>query len=487
MMNFYFSHKYFDYEAANLFRIFYPYTKFTVVSEYSDEVNFSIIDKETQAEITLDINQNCISEKIDFEADLTEKDKEYIITSRVYNLLSEVSGYTPKWGMLTGIHPVKLFSNYVENYSLDYAEKHFLNNFFVSQEKVDICKEMHLLQAPYVKKVAKEFSLYVSIPFCPSRCSYCSFVSQSVEKSKNLIRPYLDLLVKELEHTAKKVKEKQLILKTIYIGGGTPTTLNAEELEILISTIKNSFDLSKCTEFTVEAGRCDTINADKLNVIKKLGIDRISINPQSLNDEVLVKIGRKHSAQDVIDTYEISKNIGITDINMDLIAGLDGDDYESFCKTIDEVIELNPSNVTVHALALKRSATIFNEENIEAYHGRNDEVINMIDYSIKKLMEADYVPYYLYRQNRMAGNAENIGWAKKGSICVYNIFSMDESHTVIACGAGGVSKIVDPNSNRLERVFNFKYAYEYINRFDEIIARKDEVVNLYEQFCERIH
>ncbi|MFI3324582.1 MAG: coproporphyrinogen dehydrogenase HemZ [Clostridia bacterium] len=485
-MIFYINQQYLNYEIGNLFRIFYPYTELTITNETTVNADLSVVSNEEKAEIFV----KSTGEKfvLDLTNCQTKNEKEYIVTSNIYKIFEKNTSYSPKWGMLTGIHPVKLFSEYEKKSNLQNAKETFKNKFFVSNEKINLSEEILDIQRPYLKKDGeKVYSIYISIPFCPSRCSYCSFVSQSVEKSKKLIEPYFNLLLEEVKHTSSIVSKLNLTLKSVYIGGGTPTTLSANQIRVLIDTVKENFDMSSCTEFTVEAGRPDTIDKEKLESIKNANIDRISINPQSLQDNVLEMVGRKHSSKDIIDTYYLAREIGIKNINMDLIAGLKGDTLESFKDTLDKIIYLNPENITIHSLALKRSANIFTQEDTQSYHSKSDSVTQMVDYSIEKLKENAYIPYYLYRQSRMAGNAENTGWAKKDSICAYNIYTMDESHTVIACGAGGVSKIVDPYSNRLERIFNFKYAYEYINRFDEIIKRKDEVISLYEQFCKRLY
>ena len=331
-----------------------------------------------------------------------------------------------------------------------------------------------------------DFSLYVSIPFCPTRCAYCSFVSQDMEHAKKLMDPYFQLLLEEIEKVAQVTKDLGLSLVSVYIGGGTPTTLSARQLSALCGKIRQVFDFSRCGEFTVEAGRPDTITQEKLLALREAGISRISINPQSLSDQVLRNIGRRHTAQDVVEAFRLAQRLGFSNINADLIVGLPGDDLTSFQRTLDGVIQLGASNVTVHSLAIKRSARLNSPGGDLSAHSNAQEAAAMVDYSIQRLTQEGFEPYYLYRQTRMAGNLENTGWAKPGSICRYNIYTMDESNTVIACGAGGVSKVKDPYSGRLERIFNFKLPLEYINRFPEILQRKDGVTALYEQFRQRL-
>lgn len=412
---------------------------------------------------------------------------EYRMTDLLYRAFSELTGYTPAWGMLTGIHPVKLLRQYTEQLGEEAGLAKFCGRCHVTPQKAKLARRVLHAQAAAVSALCEnDFCLYVGIPFCPTRCSYCSFVSQDMEHAKKLIEPYFELLLTEIERTAQITKELGLRLRTVYIGGGTPTTLGPLQLSRLCETIKAVFDFSYCREFTVEAGRPDTIDREKLLALKAAGVGRISINPQSLSDTVLQNIGRKHTAQDVLDAFALAKEAGFQEINADLIVGLPGDDLAGFQKTLDGVIDLGAANVTVHSLALKRSARLVSEGGDLSLHSRGAETAAMVEYSIKRLTEEGYEPYYLYRQTRMAGNLENTGWAKPGTICRYNIYTMDESCSVIACGAGGVSKLKDPYSERLERIFNFKTAHEYIGRHREILERKEGVRVLYEQFRQRI-
>ena len=484
------SDDFFHYEAGNLVRLFFPYDDLKVVVMGEEEVTSD--DDKITAVIDGD-DYVCTVEKdgksLTKKRTLTDhSDEEYNITSTIFLAFSEFCGYMPKWGMLTGIHPVKLFTGYKDKLGEEEAVKLFENRFLVSEEKTEFLRRISRVQSPIVENIDEnDFSLYISIPFCPTRCAYCSFVSQSIEKQKKLIEPYVEKLLEEIEYVAKVTKETGLRMISAYMGGGTPTTLNADQLRRVIEKVYSCFDMSACTEFTVEAGRPDTIDREKLETLRDLNITRISINPQTLQDNVLENIGRKHTAQDVIDAYHLAREVGMDNINMDLIAGLQGDTIESFKDTLEKVLALDPENVTVHSLALKRSAKIFHEEETKYYHNQGNVADEMIDYSVKRLTEEGYEPYYLYRQSRMIGNLENTGWAKKGTACAYNVYTMDESQTVVACGAGGVSKIKDPYSDRLERIFNFKYSYDYLDRFDEIISRKDGVKEFYEQFRQRIH
>ncbi len=492
----YISHHFFHYEAGNLCRMFFPYASLKQVENLDEFVDDDInvkaeiedLGESLECKVYFKSFKKEITESLIIQNTSDEKVLEHNICKCLFKAFSKATENTPKWGMLTGIHPVKFFYQTIQSLGKAEAERIFREEYFVSEEKLELSNIIiNTQQEALDKNGENDFSLYVSIPFCPSRCNYCSFVSQSIEKTKKLIPPYLKLLLKELEETAKIAKELGLRLLTVYIGGGTPTTLEADELKLLIDFIKNNFNMSNCFEFTVEAGRPDTITKEKLEVLESEDVLRISINPQSMNDRVLETIGRHHSAKLVSEMYKLARETGIKQINMDLIAGLEGDSFETFKESIDEIIELNPDNITVHSLALKRSADIFKDEKRLEYHSRIEEITKMVDYSVETLMKNGYLPYYLYKQSRSAANMENTGFAKANTQCAYNIYTMDESQTVIACGAGAVSKIKDPYSNRLERIFNFKYSYEYIDRFDEILNRKKEVIYHYEQFRKRVH
>ena len=405
----------------------------------------------------------------------------------LFQVLTDFTGYQPAWGILTGVHPIKLFRSVAGASSPEEAVRYFTDHLLTSRQKAELARRTAAVQEPFVRKSGENsFSLYASVPFCPTRCSYCSFVSQTVERSARLIPAYVDKLCQELAYTAQVVDRVGLQLDSVYIGGGTPTTFSAEQLARTIQAIRSNFDLSACTEFTVEAGRPDTITAEKLQALKENGVTRISINPQSLNNEVLRRIGRAHSAEQTLDAFALARSLGFDNINMDLIAGLPGDTPRTFQETLDAVLALQPENITVHALALKHSARMMQQDDIEQFHRVGVSAAAMVDYAGEALTAAGFDPYYLYRQSRMVGNLENTGWTRPGYACVYNIYTMDETQTVVACGAGGVTKVRSPYSERLERIFNFKYSYEYVSRFQELLARKDGIEKLYEQFRQQL-
>ncbi len=480
----------FQYECENLCRLFFPYSPVQVVPEGQPETGGpwaeAVIERakgKYKYKVAVSNGQQTVS-----RAESRESLEEYGLTSLLYAAFVELTGYAPAWGMLTGIHPVKLLRQYCTELGETAGLEKFQDRGHVSAAKAQLALRVLHAQNPAVEALSEnDFSLYVSIPFCPSRCSYCSFVSQSVEQAKKLIEPYFELLLAELEKTAQVTKELGLSLCAVYIGGGTPTTLSPSQLSRLCGKIHENFDFSRCTEFTVEAGRPDTIDREKLSALLDSGVTRISINPQSLSDQVLENIGRRHTAQDVLEAFALAQETGFREINADLIVGLPGDSLPGFQKTLDTILSLGASNVTVHSLALKRSARLVSEGGDLSLHSRGEEAAAMVEYSIERLTREGYEPYYLYRQTRMAGNLENTGWAKPGTVCRYNVYTMDESSSVIACGAGGVTKLKDPYSSRLERIFNFKYPYEYISRNQEILQRKEGVTKLYEQFRQRLH
>lgn len=397
----------------------------------------------------------------------------------MYRLLEECTNHKQPWGILTGVRPIKLMRRLKNAEGIEQAKRYFQKSLLVSEEKTNLSVITEQNEQKILSLSRPDsFSLYVSIPFCPSRCSYCSFVSQSIEKAQKLIEPYVNLLCEEIRHTAQIAKDCHLRLETVYIGGGTPTTLNPVQLKQLIEAIQSSFDLSTCREFTIEAGRPDTIDADKLNVMYEHGIDRISINPQTLNNAVLQVIGRHHTAEQTLEAYALAEKIGFRHINMDLIAGLPTDTYESFADTLNRICTLSPASITVHTLAKKRSSGLSMQgEAVDT----GSVAADMLRLCEQKLTAEGYHPYYLYRQSRMAGNLENVGWAKEGFDGLYNVYVMDETHTILGCGAGAVTKLKNPYNETLTRIFNYKYPYEYINGFDEMLKRKAQVKTFYDE------
>lgn len=478
----------FKYEIENLCRVFFQNEKLVVTEDLSTQGNSENYvyteQKLVDGNIIMSVEINIDGNKVTKEQEVPHEEEsecERILAVILFEVLSEITGVRPPWGILTGVRPIKLMRRLVNSDGEEKATKYFKDSLLVSDKKTKFSlATMRAEQKILDLSENKSYSLYVSIPFCPTRCSYCSFVSQSVEKSAKLIPQYVDLLCKELEYTAQIAKNLGLKLETVYIGGGTPTTLSAEQLSQLIEAINNNFDMSSCREFTVEAGRPDTITPEKLRAIKNGGVTRISINPQTLNDDILSLIGRKHSSRQTIDAFNLARECGFDNINMDLIAGLPSESYESFVDTLTRINELGPESITIHTLAMKRSSGLTAQgKNFFAEDSKRTS--DMLDFATELLYKNKYEPYYLYRQSRMVGNLENVGWAKKGYEGLYNVYIMDETHSILACGAGAVTKLKSPNSDYIERIFNFKFPYEYIAQFEEMIERKKQVSLFYDE------
>lgn len=479
-MNLYVKNHNFHFELENLTRLFFPNEKITVIRDFS-EPQPPYIYTEVSDKITISVNIGSFNKSETAVRKLTDDDNELVSAQLLYKLLCDFTGLTQPWGILTGVRPVKLLRKLAEESNEEQAVKKFLNDFFVSNEKTALSRETEHNERKILELSRPEsFSLYVGIPFCPSRCSYCSFVMASIERAEKLIEPYTKLLCEEIKRTAEIANKLGLRLETVYFGGGTPTTLSAEQLDTVLRAVNKSFDMSTCREFTVEAGRPDTIDSAKLFALKENKVDRISINPQTTNDEVLKTIGRKHTAQQFFDAFELARKCGFDNINTDLIAGLPTDTPESFKNSLDSIVKLNAECITVHTLCMKRASRLTTEGvTLDLQQARDAR--EMLAYTQNILGQNEYIPYYMYRQSRMVGNLENVGWSKKGFESLYNVYVMDETHTILACGSGGVTKLKRNNPDYLERIFNFKYPYEYIDRFDELIQRKSGIMQFYGQ------
>lgn len=476
------NHK-FHYEMENLCRVFFPYETIKVVRDEAvgDDpmtVITELEEKECGFFIRVKINFSSfadISEEICEHSDDCERKMAVLL----FNLLRKATGYTPQWGILTGVRPSKLMNTLISEMGEEGAGSYFTDSLLVSPRKTELAMSVAKAESEIMRMSdEKSFSLYVSIPFCPTRCNYCSFVSHSIAQAKKLLPEYVEKLCEEIRLTAEIAKELDLRLESVYWGGGTPTTLSAEQLERICEEINSSLDLSHIREYTIEAGRADTVTAEKLEKMKAAGVGRISINPQTFNDSVLEAIGRKHTVDDVKRVYALAREKGFENINMDLIAGLTSDTFESFCNSVDTAILLNPENITLHTLALKRSSTIVTGgADVESGETAN----RMLEYAQEKFLSAGYLPYYMYRQSRSLGNLENVGWCRKGYECLYNVFMMEECHTVLAVGAGAVTKLKEPFGRNINRVFNFKYPYEYISRFETVRERKSLIREFYKK------
>lgn len=397
------------------------------------------------------------------------------IKKSIYEALVKLTDKEVPWGILTGIRPTKVVHDLLEKHISDNDIFNILTKFYMlSEEKASLIMDISSVQKPYLYPIDKDkFSLYVGIPFCPSRCIYCSFASYPTGKYSYLMDDYVDKLIYEIESIKDLMKDKRI--NTVYIGGGTPTALSLGNLERIIQTINSSFGRENISEFTVEAGRPDTINLEVLQMLSTNEVDRISINPQTMNEKTLKKIGRNHSPEDIIKAYEISKSVGFKSINMDLIVGLPGEGVSEFKNTLKIIHDLNPDNLTVHTLAIKRGS-IF-KDNLQDYSKQEEGILGeMLDESKNYAKTNGLRPYYLYRQKQILGNYENIGYAKKGQECLYNISIMEERESIIGAGVGSTTKIYYPEEGKLERVFNFKDIQEYITRIDEVIERKRNLI-----------
>ena len=472
----------YTYECEKICRVFFPTERFEVCTG-ADPGGEGVAAAATQAGETLTFSCRATlggrtAEKSETaEAAALRISREMALARVILLALGELTGVMPPWGVLTGVRPSKLMRSLIRRHGEQTAREIFERDLMVRPDKAALALSVAKAEdAGVALSSPASFSLYVSIPFCPTRCAYCSFVSHSIASAKKLIPDYVRRTAAELAYTGAIVRELGLRLETVYFGGGTPTSLSAEDLTALTDAVCASFDLYAVREYTVEAGRPDTVDESKLRALKNAGVTRISINPQTFNDRVLEAIGRRHTAAETIEKFRLARSLGFENINMDLIAGLTDDTPESFRESVSTAIALAPENITVHTLALKTAARLVTEN---ARTESAAATAEMVETANRLLSGAGYAPYYMYRQSKSLGNLENVGWTKPGFDCLYNIYMMEEIHTVLAVGAGAVTKLRDPRSEELTRVYNFKYPYEYISRFDEMLARKDEVRAFY--------
>lgn len=478
----------FHFEAENICRLFLPQEKIETVYELPREEEgitaVAAVSRTAEgAQIAVTLTLSGFHGRRERTVPLTEPEFddacELTLATLLYELFVELFGYTQSWGVLTGVRPIKLLRRLTRERGEEAALAYFHDRLLVSDSKRALAAEtLHHENAILALSRPESFSLYLSVPFCPTRCDYCSFVSHTTERSARLIPTYVELLQREIEETARIARELSLRLETVYMGGGTPTTLSAEQMAAVLSAAERCFDCSSVREFTVEAGRPDTVTEDKLRAIRAAGVSRISINPQTLHDRVLSAIGRRHTVEEFYNAFELARRLGFDHINTDLIAGLPTDTAEGFSETLSGILALSPESVTVHTLCRKRASQL-------VVRGREDippapDAIAMVAESAERLPQAGYHPYYLYRQSRTVGNQENVGWAKEGHDGLYNVFIMDETHSILGCGAGAVTKLKDPHSEYLERVFNYKFPYEYNDRFGEMLLRKQKIRPFYE-------
>lgn len=466
------------YEIEQLTRMFTKDVKVVNTIQEADEEYNDILTLHSENKkiiVNLKCNGKEYSESVDENSD---SDTSLKVSAVLYKMYTDAFGKVLSWGMLTGVRPVRLMRNLYKKYGcVDTVKNIFKEKYFVSDEKIKLCSDIFYLQKEIIDRCKpNDFSLYISVPFCPTRCSYCSFVSVGSTNADKLMEEYVQKLCKEIAYTAETAKKAGLTLKTIYIGGGTPTAVSARQLKNIMQAVKDNFDISSIEEYTVEAGRPDCTTEEKLRVIKEMGADRVSINPQTFQDNVLKAIGRKHTHNDFLKCYETAKQIGFKSINTDLIAGLPQDTVEGFENSLRGCINLGAENITVHTLTLKRASNIVVNNQKNHY----SDVAEMLKKN-SLLAENGYIPYYMYRQKSTLQNLENVGFSQPGHESLYNIYIMEEIQTIISCGAGGVTKIVG-NNGEIKRIYNYKYPTEYVKDFKTILERKDEVIDVCRQF-----
>ena len=475
------------YYIQALAMMFFPGEKFPVNEEPGDTAKFAdieVTDKSDGVYSKVIVKHGEKSESSDSFATWTiqgeDRTRKISVGRAFYEACVKLTGYRPPWGIMTGVRPSKIATELLDG-GMNYDETvHTLEKDYIAEPaKAKLSADVACFEQRVITDEARcSCSVYVAIPFCPTRCSYCSFVSYTSPRLLSLIPDYLSALADDIDAVFAMIKNLGLRVSTVYIGGGTPTVLNCEQLEFLLGRI--SPYIRDVDEFTLEAGRPDTITGEKLKIAAAHGVGRISVNAQTLNDTVLEKIGRAHTAKQFFDAYETALTSDVPDINIDLIAGLPGDSFESFCRSVDGIIDLSPQNLTVHSFCVKKSAQIL-EDNRNIYDREGKTSAACIDYSQNSIMSAGYVPYYMYRQKNTVGNLENVGYSKPGHECLYNIYMMEEVHSIFACGASSVTKLVsDQNGTKkdIERIFEPKYPYEYLREHaPEIIKEKRNAEN----------
>lgn len=479
------------YEIECIFKIFLPIRKFAFLYDLTALPE----DAEEGAVVTLEQqgSQNRFFVRVQYQGQQLEQAQlfpacspetekqlcEYRFCCMLYRILEQITDLHPAWGLLTGIRPVKKVQPLLEKgMSREEVCQELHEKYWIAPEKLSLVYDTAMVQQPLLQQTpAHGISLYVSIPFCPTRCSYCSFVSHSIEQAQKLIPGYLEKLCVELEIWGQLVREQGLLVDTVYFGGGTPTALTAAQLGQVLEAVQKNFDLSHLREYCVEAGRPDTITMEKLETLKRFGVDRISVNPQTMQDSVLETIGRKHTTAQTVEAFHMARKAGFENINMDLIAGLPGDTPDGFHDTLNQILALNPDSITVHALTLKRAANLFSEGERQVHN----PVEQMVQESMRRLPEHGYAPYYMYRQKNTIDNQENVGYARAGKESLYNILIMDESQSIFGAGCGASTKLVEP-CGKITRIHNYKFPYEYIRQFDQLMEKKQQV----REICERI-
>ena len=472
-----FNQKEFEYDAYTLLKAFFPKEEVQMFYVQEEEVPADLeylisIEYGEQVHIRIQWGDTLLEGQETYEQTEDRKIRKNKLKQVLYKLLSQLTGQTLPWGNLTGIRPTKIAMGLIESGMSNIQTAEYMRNtYFTSKEKTALAITIANRERELLKDIdyEKGYSLYVGIPFCPSICLYCSFSSSPLQRWKDQVDAYLDALLKELDFISEAMKDRTL--DTIYIGGGTPTTLEPEQLERLLEHINARFPVYQVKEYTVEAGRPDSITREKLQAIRKFSVTRISVNPQTMNEGTLELIGRRHTVEDTRHAFALARECGFDNINMDIIVGLPGEQKEDVGHTLEEIKKLDPDSLTVHSLAVKRAARLnmFKEQYEEMEFINNQEIMDM---AMKYAYECQMGPYYLYRQKNMCGNLENIGYAKVDKAGIYNILIMEEKQSILAAGAGASTKFVFQNGERIERAENVKDVANYISRIDEMIERK---------------
>lgn len=460
-----------EYAAREMITSHIPKLKIEIaeiIPESGDYLISELLHKENEVQYNTTL---VLNEKTYTYSHIATEHSKIHIKKAVNEVMKKALGTYLPWGLITGIRPSKIAREMsAEGYNDAEIYEKFKNYYECSEQKTDLAMKVSKREKHLIDSIPKNsVSLYIGIPFCPTRCLYCSFTSQSIKFSNKLTEPYMDALCKEIEYTANLLKYKGLLIDTIYIGGGTPTALNESQLNRLLDKIHTQFDISNVREFTLEAGRPDTITEEKLKIIQSFGISRISINPQTMNQKTLNIIGRNHTPDDILNTYNMAVRMGFGHINTDIIAGLPDENEDDFLNTLKHIKAMNPQSVTVHTMSIKRGSYL--DEKYSLYTPSAFETVNnMLTYANKMLASMGKVPYYMYRQKNMLGNLENVGYCDEGHECLYNIYIMEEVQDIYALGAGASTKII--TGDKINRIFNVKEVSEYINRIDEMILRK---------------
>ena len=480
----------FTYEMQTLARFFFPKEKIVFIEdikavENDEMVVSSVLDKKTEEiNVTTHIMPYNIQGYAKQKVSPKEKEAPLLYqkickeTAKMsfYKAATKITQMHLPWGILTGIRPVKKVNGFLEEgYTDEQIIKTIKHRYVAQEDKIRLALDVAKRQQKILKKLSsKHIGIYVGIPFCPSRCAYCSFISTAFKSAKTMIEPYIELLIDEIRYTRQIIKQLGWTPSSIYIGGGTPTTLTPSQLDRLLKVVYEAFYTHNDIEFTVEAGRPDTIHKHKLAVMKTYAVNRISINPQTMNGQTLKKIGRDHSPEDIIKAFDLARKEGFNHINADIIAGLPDETYEMYAYTLREIQKLNPESITAHTMSIKRSAKLHDQK--EMFLTRQaEEVRKMVDYTQQFMNEHVLYAYYMYRQKNMLGNFENVGYCKVGFEGIYNIQIMEEQHSIISMGCGGVTKIFNPHNNQLSRIFNVKEVKDYINRIEEMKQRKNMI------------